>query len=139
LFKAIGNGVPKVGEIVVIFRIKDFFLNEFPEPFDKIQIRGISGQVKQLDIELQSQCSHDLALLIARIIQHQRYWDIEVQLRNPSQQLADAVRVDVRVVCDQHQFVRDRIQRTQYVEALPPRRGLDEEAGERPQNTEKGT
>jgi hypothetical protein len=82
LVKAIGNGVSEVGEIGVVFGVEDLFLDEFPEPFDEVQIRGVGGEIEY--------------------------------------------------------FMRDRIQRTQHIETLPPSRGLDEEAGERPQNTEKG-
>ena len=52
LVKAVGNCVSKVGEIGVVFRVEDLFLDEFPEPLDEIQIRGIGREIKQLDIEL---------------------------------------------------------------------------------------
>ena len=36
LVKAISNGVSEFGEIGVVFRVKNLFLNEFPEPFDEV-------------------------------------------------------------------------------------------------------
>jgi len=38
LVKAISNGVSEFGEIGVVFRVKNLFLNEFPEPFDEVQV-----------------------------------------------------------------------------------------------------
>ena len=38
LVKAIGNGVSEVGEIGIVLRVENLFLNEFPEPFDKVQV-----------------------------------------------------------------------------------------------------
>lgn len=129
LVKAISNGVSKVGEIGVVFRVKNLFLNEFPEPFDEVQVRRIRGEIEQLYIELQSQCGHNAALLITGIVQHERDGHAKMQFRNAPQQFADAVCPNVGIVRDQYQFMGDRIQRTKDVEPSSPSGCLHKEPG----------
>jgi hypothetical protein len=79
-----------------------------------------------------------MTFLIARVVEYQRDGNSKTPRRDETEQLAHAVGVDVGVVRDQNQFVRDGVQRAQHIETLPPRGRPDELTHETPKHSEIG-
>ena len=75
---------------------------------------------RQFDVQLLSQSLDYGALLIGCVVHDQGHWKAEILVGNALQQLADAVRADVGMVCDRDEFMGDRVQCTEDVEAWSP-------------------
>ena len=71
LFQAAVDGLAEFGEGVVVSTVEHVTFDEFPEPFDQIQIRGVRWQELELDIECRCQILHQSTVLITSIIQYQ--------------------------------------------------------------------
>lgn len=132
LAQALLNGRLERGEVGVVLGIQTLFLDELPQPFNQVQIRGIRRQVEQLDVEARRHRRHHRTFLVARVVQHQSNGHTQVQRRQLIQERAEALGVDVGVIGNRDEFMGDGVQGPQDVEALPPRWGLDEHAGEAP-------
>jgi hypothetical protein len=79
-----------------------------------------------------------MTFLIARVVEDQGDGNSKTPRRDETEQLAHAVGVDVGVVRDEYQFVRDGVQGAQHIETLPPRGRADELAHETPEDSEVG-
>ncbi len=78
------------------------------------------------------------ATLVASIGQDHGQRDTEVERRKVPQEGTDFRRGNVGVVGDRHEFMGDRVERAQHLEALPPRGGPQEDARHGPEEAEEG-
>src|ERR1700722_13969731 len=100
----------------VVGGVEAFLLDELPQAFDQIEIGGVRRQVQQLDTQLGRQVAHQRALLVARVVQHQRNRQARTGLDHGTQQGADGLSVDVTVIGNLHQVVADGVQSPKDVE-----------------------
>lgn len=136
LVQAGRDGVFEDREILVVDRVQALLFDEFPQSLNEIEVGGIGRQIQQFDAEGCGQIKHQMTLLVARIVEDECDRDIQAQRRNPAQQFANAVGIDVGVVGDHDQLMGDGVQGPQHIEALPPCRRADEQACKAPQQAE---
>ena len=70
LGQAVRDRPGKGGEVGVILWVQHLFFHEFPKPFNQVQVGRVRRQVEQLDFQGLRQSPHDLALLMARVVQY---------------------------------------------------------------------
>jgi hypothetical protein len=51
--------------------LQALLLDEFPDSFDQVQVGGVRRQLHQVDAQLFGQTPHQIALLVASVVQHQ--------------------------------------------------------------------
>lgn len=134
LGEARGDGLLEEGKVVVVGGIQAGFFDELPKAFDQIEVWRIRGEKQQLDAKRPSQIQDHAALLITRIVEDERNRNGQSQSHDPTQQLANAVSVDVSVVRNHDKFMRQGVQCAQHVEALPPCGGANKQTRKAPQN-----
>lgn len=129
---AVADRLAERAKVGVVFRVQDLLLDELPESLDEVQIGRVGGQVHQLDLQRFGQFSHDGALLISRVVEDQTDRHASIRLGDLPQQFTHTGCVDVRIIGHGYQFVRDRVQGAQDIEALSARRRSNEATHETP-------
>jgi hypothetical protein len=61
--KNILDDLAKGREVRVVAIVEALLFDEFPEPFDEVQIRRVGGQIQQLNAQALGQLSDGLAFL----------------------------------------------------------------------------
>ena len=138
LAQTVGDGRLEGGKVSVVLGIQALLFDEFPQPFNQVEIRRVGRQKTELDLQAGRGGEYHGAFLIAGIVQHQRDRHAEVEVSQLMQQLADTLGGDVGVIGHRNEFVRDRIQGAQDIEALASGRRLDEHPHQRPEKAQKG-
>ena len=138
LAQAVGDRGFEGGKVGVVVGIQALFLDELPEPFDQVEIGGVGGQETQFDLQLGGGSQDQGAFLIAGVVEKHADGCTQAERRQLVQQGADLFGGDVRVVGHRDQFVGDGIQGSQHIEPLAARGCPDEQAGQRPEEAQKG-
>ena len=126
-------------KVLVIFCIQTRFSNKFPQALNQIEIGGVGRQKEDFYPEMSSPLEHEPTAWIASIIHHQGNRPLQLKQSNLLQQFADTGRGDVAVVGHRDQLMRDGMQGSQDVEALPSAGCTDQDASERPEITQIGS
>ena len=130
--------VLKVAKSAKVLGIQALLFDEFPQPFQQVEIGRVGWQKTEFDLQAGRGGELPGSLSVAGIVQHQRDRHAEVKISQLIQQLADTLGGDVGVIGDRNQFVRDRIRDGQDVEALASGRRLDEHPHQRREKPRKG-
>ena len=120
-------------KVLVIFRIQALFFDEFPQTLNQIEIGGVGRQKEDFDAQISSLLKHQPTALIASIIHHHSHRQSQPEQSYLLQQCTDTGRRDVAVVGHGDKLMRDGIQGTQDVEALPSAGRTHQDACETPE------
>ena len=91
-------------EVSVVLGIQALLFDEFPQPFNQVEIRRVGRQKTELDLQAGRGGEYHGAFLIAGIVQHQRDRHAEVEVSQLMQQLADTLGGDVGVIGHRNEF-----------------------------------
>jgi len=72
LVETVGNGRFEGRKLVIVFRVQAFLLDEFPQPFNQVEVGGVSRQKQQFNIQPLRTGKHCLTALVLGIVQDQR-------------------------------------------------------------------
>lgn len=98
--------------------IEDFLLDEFPQPFDQVEIGGIRGQEEQLNVKLLSSLQHEAAPLVAGIIQNDNNLAVIVANCRLLEQSTNGRGVHIGCLSDHDQFFAHSVDCPQHTETL---------------------
>ena len=129
---AVADRLAERAKVGVVFRVQGFLLDELPESLDEVQIGRVGRQVDQLDLQRFGHFSHHGALLISGVVQNQTDRHANICLGDLPEQLTHTGCVDVRIIGHGYQFMRDGVQSTKHIEALPTGRRFNEATHETP-------
>lgn len=137
LVEASVNRGLEVGVIRMVTRVQGLFLDELPKPLDQIEVGGVRGQKQQLDVQLLRHVSDKLAPLIRGVIEYQRDRCSHAQGGDLVQQLTDRVTIDVSLIADADQFLRERVHGSQNIVSLAARSAANEQPCRTPDPAQK--
>ena len=135
----LNDGGSKRGEVRVIRGVEALLFDELPQPLNEVKIRGIGREETQLNLSAGGE-RHDLGTaLVAGVIQDYGHRNAEVECSQLPQEGANFGRGHIRVVGDRHEFMSDRVECPQDIEALPPCRCPQKNPRHRPQEPKEGS
>ena len=132
------NGVAEAFKLGVISGIKTLLFDKFPKALNQIEIGRIGRQEKEFDVKLRGKLSDELCALITRIIQNQCHRHRKVEARNLPEKIANTLAVNVSVIDNGDEFMIHCVQRSEHVEPLPARRGLEPQPCLAPEISQEG-
>ena len=131
-FEAVKDGGLELLVGGVVAAVEAILFDELPQPLDQVEVGRVARQEQQVDAPCDGVDHHELAVLVARVVQHDGDGIVRVQGPQFVEQVADGLGGDVSLVDDVNQLTSDGIERSQHVEALTAGGGLDEGAAEAP-------
>lgn len=132
LRQAIGDGGFEGLEVIVVFAIEALLFDKLPQALNEVQIGRIAREEEKFDIQRRRQRHDDLTSLITRVVKDDGDGDGKASAGDAVKQIANAVGVNVGIVGDQDEFMRDGVKSPQHIEALTPRGRAQEQTRETP-------
>lgn len=126
------------GKVGVAARVQTASLDELPESFDQIEIRRVTRQEQEVDAQRPGQRGHQMAMLVAGIIQHQRRGTMH-RGGNLPQQVAHRFGVDGSAGRYRDELMGDGVEGAQHTESLPAAAGGHVQPHQAPQVAEKAS
>jgi len=114
----------------IVLSIKGLLLDEFPGPFDEVEVGGIWGGETGRDPRFFGTAKDKVAVLIPGIIEDDMdgYPGCGIVLLDLFQKGADGFSVDVIVIGKDSELVRNGVDSAQHIDAVAPCGGRQEEA-----------
>ena len=120
-------------KVLVIFGIQALLFDKLPYALNQIEVGRVGRQKEEFYPQMSSPLDHQPTVLIASSIHHHGHRPWQPKQGQFLQQVAHTARGDVAVVGHGHQLMRDGIQGTQDVEALPSAGRTHQDACETPE------
>jgi hypothetical protein len=137
LRQALGEGGFEGCEVGIVGGIQALLFDELPQPLNQVEVRGIGRQKTDLKVEAGGEGDNLRTALRASLGEHHRQRNPELARGYLSQERTDLGGSNGGVVGNSEEFLGDRVERPQDVEALPARWGAHEQPGDRPEEPQE--
>ena len=107
LRQAVFDGGTEFGEGGEVFGVEAFLLDELPQPFDQIQVRGIRRQEQPLEAPRGGEFDAGGAVLITCVVQNDGDRPVPIQGGDLRQQFLKRLLIDDGRVADRNQLVSE--------------------------------